>query len=272
MHVEHEHTQHGCRAAGRHLRARSQSGARGGRGGTGDPARCVAAIARRRAHRRHQGRRSTDGWSEANSSTIQQASGTPGRSFTTPAMMALEQETIDRMRAGQGQHAGARDGAARATPIAREYTHLNESQRAAVQEILDESRPSEALEGAAGTGKTTALAAVRDAAEREGYEVEGLRADVSCRPQAGRGRHRVEHAATSSRSRTRADAWTTTSETTLRPRRIELGEHEADAHVSGAPRTRRPRAARRRRAPARSRRCRTAVSPAPGGGDPHGAS
>ena len=31
-----------------------------------------------------------------------------------------------------------------------------------------------ALDGAAGTGKTTALAAVRDAAEREGYEVEGF--------------------------------------------------------------------------------------------------
>ena len=33
---------------------------------------------------------------------------------------------------------------------------------------------SSALEGAAGTGKTTALAAVRDAAEREGYQVEGF--------------------------------------------------------------------------------------------------
>jgi hypothetical protein len=36
---------------------------------------------------------------------VQQESSTPGRSFTTPAMIALEQDTIDRMRAGQGQHA-----------------------------------------------------------------------------------------------------------------------------------------------------------------------
>jgi hypothetical protein len=31
-------------------------------------------------------------------------SGAPGRSFTTPPMMQLEQDTIDSMRAGQGQH------------------------------------------------------------------------------------------------------------------------------------------------------------------------
>lgn len=35
-------------------------------------------------------------------------SGTPGRSFTTAAMMPLEQETIDNMRAGQSQHRSSR--------------------------------------------------------------------------------------------------------------------------------------------------------------------
>jgi conjugative relaxase-like TrwC/TraI family protein len=104
---------------------------------------------------------------------IQQELGTPGRSFTTPAMMELERETIDRMRAGQGHHPElvterTRDG------IAREYAHLNESQRTAVQEILTSRDQATTLEGAAGTGKTTALAAVRDAAEREGYEVQGF--------------------------------------------------------------------------------------------------
>ena len=103
---------------------------------------------------------------------IQQEPGTPGRSFTTPAMMELERETIDRMRAGQGQHPElvterTRDAIAR-------VTHLNESQRTAVQEILTSRDHVTALEGAAGTGKTTALTAVRDAAEREGYEVEGF--------------------------------------------------------------------------------------------------
>ena len=105
--------------------------------------------------------------------TVQQESSMPGRSFTTPAMMELERETIDRMRAGQGQHAelgtdGIRDA------IAREYDHLNESQRSAVHEILASRDQVMALEGTAGTGKTTALTAVRDATEREGYQVLGF--------------------------------------------------------------------------------------------------
>jgi conjugative relaxase-like TrwC/TraI family protein len=104
---------------------------------------------------------------------VDEESGKPGRSFTTPAMMDLERETIDRMRTGQGQYTelvseGTRDA------VARDYGHLNESQREAVQQILANRDQVMALEGAAGTGKTTALAAVRDAAERDGYEVEGF--------------------------------------------------------------------------------------------------
>jgi ATP-dependent exoDNAse (exonuclease V) alpha subunit len=58
--------------------------------------------------------------------------------------------------------------------IAHDYGHLNQSQRTAIDEILASRDQVTALEGAAGTGKTTALAAVRDAAEREGYQVEGF--------------------------------------------------------------------------------------------------
>jgi ATP-dependent exoDNAse (exonuclease V) alpha subunit len=54
------------------------------------------------------------------------------------------------------------------------YSGLSESQRAAVEQILSSGDQVTALEGTAGTGKTTALAAVRDAAEREGYQVEGF--------------------------------------------------------------------------------------------------
>jgi len=104
---------------------------------------------------------------------VQQESRTPGRSFTTPAMMELERETIDRMRAGQGQYAELATNNTRQA-IAHEYRHLNESQRRAVHEILASRDQVMALEGTAGTGKTTALAAVRDAAEREGYHVEGF--------------------------------------------------------------------------------------------------
>lgn len=105
---------------------------------------------------------------------MQQEPGTPGRSFTTPAMVALERETIDRMRAGQDYYHPELVTERTRAAIAREYAHLNESQRGAVQEILTSRDQVTALDGAAGTGKTTALAAVRDAAEREGYEVEGF--------------------------------------------------------------------------------------------------
>jgi conjugative relaxase-like TrwC/TraI family protein len=104
---------------------------------------------------------------------VQQEPSTPGRSFTTPAIVELERETIDRMRAGQDQHAELVTISTREA-IAREYDHLYESQRTAVHEILASRDQVMALEGAAGTGKTTALAAVRDAVEREGYQVEGF--------------------------------------------------------------------------------------------------
>jgi len=104
---------------------------------------------------------------------VERERGTPGRSFTTPSMMELEQETIDRMRAGQRRHAEVVPESA-CEAIAREYGHLNENQRAAVQHILASRDQVTALEGTAGAGKTTALAAVREAAEHEGYRVEGL--------------------------------------------------------------------------------------------------
>jgi conjugative relaxase-like TrwC/TraI family protein len=104
---------------------------------------------------------------------VNQEQSAPGRSFTTPSMIELERETIGHMRAGQGQHAELVSNSTRET-IAKEYGHLNESQRAAVQDILSNRDQVMALEGAAGTGKTTALTAVRDAAEREGYQVEGF--------------------------------------------------------------------------------------------------
>jgi hypothetical protein len=104
---------------------------------------------------------------------VQHESGTPGRSFTTPEMMELERATINRMQAGQGQHPELVTKTTR-DAVAREYVHLNDSQRTAIQEILSSRDQVTALEGAAGTGKTTALAAVRAATEREGYDVEGF--------------------------------------------------------------------------------------------------
>ena len=90
-----------------------------------------------------------------------------GRSFTTPEMMTLERDNIERMHAGQDRYA----------PLVRQHNsfeHLSNSQRQAVETILDSRDQIMGLQGAAGAGKTTSLAALREAAEKEGYTVEGF--------------------------------------------------------------------------------------------------
>jgi ATP-dependent exoDNAse (exonuclease V) alpha subunit len=104
---------------------------------------------------------------------VTQPPGVPGRAVTTREMIALERDTIQLMR--QGQHTqSALAGVATRDTMARTYAHLNEGQRAALEHILATRDQIVALEGVAGGGKTTALAAVRDAAKREGYEVQGF--------------------------------------------------------------------------------------------------
>jgi ATP-dependent exoDNAse (exonuclease V) alpha subunit len=88
-------------------------------------------------------------------------------------MIAYEQDTIKAMREGQGQHVPIAGFETR-RDIEREHSHLSQSQRAAVEQILSSRDHVMALEGVAGAGKTTSLASIRDAAEREGYKVEGF--------------------------------------------------------------------------------------------------
>jgi conjugative relaxase-like TrwC/TraI family protein len=102
-----------------------------------------------------------------------QAPGTPGRAFTTPDMIALERESIALMRAGRRTQPALVGGVAR-HEIEQIHSQLSDAQRAAVEQILATHDRIVALEGVAGAGKTTALAAVRDGATREGYRVEGL--------------------------------------------------------------------------------------------------
>ncbi|MGH8276818.1 MAG: ATP-dependent DNA helicase, partial [Steroidobacteraceae bacterium] len=80
---------------------------------------------------------------------------------------------INAMRAGQKQHAAIASFETR-REIERDHPHLSESQRQAVEQILSSRDQVTALEGVAGAGKTTSLAAIREAAERDGYKVEGF--------------------------------------------------------------------------------------------------
>jgi conjugative relaxase-like TrwC/TraI family protein len=102
-----------------------------------------------------------------------QLPGAPSRAWTTCEMIGLERDTIAMMRAGQATQPPLGRTSTR-EKVSSQYPRLNESQRAAVLQILESRDRVVALEGVAGSGKTTTLAAVREAVQRDGYLVEGL--------------------------------------------------------------------------------------------------
>ena len=99
--------------------------------------------------------------------------GLASRAFTTVEMQGYERELIDRMKSSQGNREVLADGQTRQQTM-EQHPHLSVSQRNAVDTVLTSRDQMMALEGVAGAGKTTSLAAVREAAVLAGYEVEGL--------------------------------------------------------------------------------------------------
>ncbi|MGA8221030.1 MAG: MobF family relaxase [Candidatus Acidiferrales bacterium] len=104
---------------------------------------------------------------------IEKKTGAPGRAFTTREMIGYEQDTIQFMRDGQNKY-GALASFDTRRGIEKDHPHLSQSQRVAVEQILASRDQVTAMEGVAGSGKTTSLTVVREAAEREGYKVEGF--------------------------------------------------------------------------------------------------
>jgi conjugative relaxase-like TrwC/TraI family protein len=104
---------------------------------------------------------------------VEQKTGRPGRAFTTKEMLDYELDTIQVMRDGQNKHEALVSLDTR-RETEKDHLHLSDSQRAAVEQILSSRDQVTALEGVAGAGKTTSLSAVRQAAEHEGYAVEGF--------------------------------------------------------------------------------------------------
>ena len=105
--------------------------------------------------------------------TVEQPRGAAARMFTSREMLELERDTMQVMRAGQQTQPPLVTHVTR-HDIDEAYPHLSEHQRAAVEQIFASRDQVQALEGVAGAGKTTALTAVRDGAQREGYRVEGF--------------------------------------------------------------------------------------------------
>jgi len=99
------------------------------------------------------------------------------REATTQRMLEMEKSNIQTMLNGQGQRDPILSSDARQTVDAiaeGQQLKLNENQRTAVEAILTSHDQVIGLQGGAGTGKTTALSVLREAAEKEGYEVRGF--------------------------------------------------------------------------------------------------
>ncbi|HJP94887.1 MAG TPA: AAA family ATPase, partial [Pyrinomonadaceae bacterium] len=97
---------------------------------------------------------------------------------TTQRMLAMEKRNIQTVIDGKGKHAAIVqpervEGIVTAT-AERQQRKLNTNQQTAIKAILSSTDRVFGLQGGAGTGKTTALSVVREAAEKEGYQVRGF--------------------------------------------------------------------------------------------------
>jgi len=104
---------------------------------------------------------------------IEVESRSPASTFTTEKMIQYERDNVSEMRKGQGQH-GVLVNPETWQSVEQNHSHLSASQRTAVEQILATPDKIVGFEGVAGAGKTTSLSAIREAAEREGYQVIGL--------------------------------------------------------------------------------------------------
>lgn len=92
---------------------------------------------------------------------------------TTEKALRREAENVERMRAGKGTQQPISEHIPATVTTLPDVT-LNEGQRRAFEQIVTSRDQISGLQGKAGTGKTTTLAAVREAAVSAGYYVQGL--------------------------------------------------------------------------------------------------
>jgi conjugative relaxase-like TrwC/TraI family protein len=100
------------------------------------------------------------------------------REATTERMLQMEQSNIQTMLDGQRNFAPIIDSdrarQAVESTAERQQLRLNENQKSIVAQILTSRDQIIGLQGGAGTGKTTALSVLREAAQSTGYEVRGF--------------------------------------------------------------------------------------------------
>jgi len=108
---------------------------------------------------------------------------------TTERMLAMEKENIQTMIDGK-ESRPAMVEVERVNEVVtaiaeRQQLTLNANQQAAIEAILSSRDQIIGLQGGAGTGKTTALSVLREAAEKEGYQVRGFAPSARAAQQLG---------------------------------------------------------------------------------------
>jgi conjugative relaxase-like TrwC/TraI family protein len=104
---------------------------------------------------------------------VDRPQGAPGRQFTTAKTIEAEHDILCRMREGQN-HIEPVLSRGQAIALADHHSHLNQAQKAVVEDVLSSRDCIQGIQGFAGAGKTTTLTVLRGAAERQGYQVEGF--------------------------------------------------------------------------------------------------
>ena len=104
---------------------------------------------------------------------VERGQNTPARQFTTAKTIAAEHEILRRVEEGRNQIAPvlARQ---QAIAVADQHSHLNRAQQRVVEDVLSSADRIQGIQGYAGAGKTTTLSVIRNAAEAQGYKVEGF--------------------------------------------------------------------------------------------------
>jgi conjugative relaxase-like TrwC/TraI family protein len=97
----------------------------------------------------------------------------PAARYTTPELIEVEREVIEHVRAGRLQVQPIASTTASAIK-SRYGSRLNEEQLRLVHEVLVSRDQIFGIQGGAGTGKTTALIAIKEIAESHGYKAQGL--------------------------------------------------------------------------------------------------
>jgi conjugative relaxase-like TrwC/TraI family protein len=104
---------------------------------------------------------------------VERTHGVPGRQYTTAKTIEAEHEIINTMREGQN-HAKAVLSRPQAIALADEHSDLNHAQKSVIEDVLSSPDRIQGIQGFAGSGKTSTLTVIRNAAESQGYQVEGF--------------------------------------------------------------------------------------------------